>query len=98
MQRAEELGFDFANGVKGYTKSYIPDGLGDLTEVKEGGRATLKKGDIQIEIQNITKDSAYSYMGKVSSVTPYDALEKDNIMEGTDISFSYRHIFWFDHG
>jgi hypothetical protein len=70
IQQAGKVGFDISNGVRGFIKLNSPPGFGDISKVNEGDEATLQKGDIQIKVQIIKKNSDQTYIGQVLSVDP----------------------------
>ncbi len=96
MIMANDLNFDFNNsGIlfsgaqkTGQALQMIP---------KPGDSVSLKKGNIEIEVQILTKNSDGTYSGKVKYVDPYQALLEDGVDDGIDICFSHDHIFSCSH-
>jgi ABC-type iron transport system FetAB ATPase subunit len=75
-----------------YSGSVVP-GQPIKMEVVEGDSVSLKKGEINIEVENIVKLDESTYKGLVKYVEPYRALVDDNVDDGIEITFSYGHIF-----
>jgi len=89
------LGFDENDGSIFFSSSFTP---GEKLKmfVEDGVNVSLKKGDISVEVKNISKQSDYIYKGVVNYVEPYKSLEKVGIDEDVEILFRYKHIFACD--
>jgi len=66
-------------------------------DVKNGNDVTLKKGDINIEVKDIEKQSDGTFKGIIKYVEPYKALENEGADEGIEIMFSHENIFASSH-
>ena len=96
MLRAENLNFDYND--EGILHVGTPNHREALKmSIDDGNSVSLKKKNIDIEVQNIKQTTEDLYCGKVQYVEPYQALLKDGIDDGVDICFSYKHIFACRH-
>ncbi len=92
MITSEDLNLDLNDSGIGVFGTYGP-GTTLKYDFENGDDVSLKKGKINIEVQNAEKQPDGAIKGVVKFVVPYNALEADGVVEGTEIIFSYKNIF-----
>lgn len=96
MILAEDLGFDHNDEEILHVGTPQP-GQALQMIIEDGNRVSLRKGNIEIEVQDLKKTGNDIYCGKVKYVEPYQALSEDGVGEDVEICFSYKHIFACQH-
>lgn len=89
MIKAEELNFD----LNDQTILFSGSGKKLQHEIKDGDGVTLRKGNVEVYIKNVTRNPDNSYIGKVDYVDPYNALSGDGISDGFEMTFLHGHVF-----
>ena len=92
MIQAKDLQLDLNDSGIFFTGTYQP-GQKIQRDIVNGDNATLKKDEIDIEVQNLKQNLDGTYTGVVQYLDPYQALSK----EGVEIGFMHKHIFACSH-
>jgi hypothetical protein len=96
MIQAKDLQLDLNDSGIFFTGTYQP-GQKIQRDIVNGDNATLKKDEIDIEVQNLKRNLDGTYTGVVQYVDPYQALSKEGVEEGVEIGFMHKHIFASSH-
>ena len=95
MTKAEELNFDLND------KSILFSGTSNISrtklehDIKDGSNVILKKGDIEVHIKNVRRNSDNSYIGKVAYILSEIEKEKETSIDGDgfEMTFLRDHVF-----
>ena len=92
MITAEELNLDLNDSSIVFTGTYGP-GAKIQYDFENGDYVSLRKGEIEIEVKNVERQSDGTLKGVVKYVEPFRALKAEGVVEGTEIIFSYQNIY-----
>ena len=95
MTKAEELNFDLND------QPILFAGTGNMSEtklqrdIKDGSSVILKKGDIEVHIKNVRRNSDNSYIGKVDYILSETEKEIETSIDGNgfEMTFLRDHVF-----
>ena len=95
MTKAEELNFDLNDQPILFAGISHGSGTKLQQDIKDGNSVILKKGDVEVHIKNVRRNSDNSYIGKVDYIISETEKEKETTIDGDgyEMTFLRDHVF-----
>jgi hypothetical protein len=95
MTKAEELNFDLNEQPILFAETSDMSKTKLQHDIKDGSSVILKKGDIEVHIKNVKRNSDDSYIGKVDYILSETEKENETSIDGDgfEMTFLRDHVF-----